>query len=103
MFFGYFVGTGLVWAVVSLVDGTTELAIGAHFANNIATILLVGTAGTVVSTPAVFAVDEFDPIAVVISTLVIVPLFLVIVLRFLKRDHTRTPPSPGQPADTSTS
>lgn len=88
IFFGYFVGTGLVWAVVSLLDGTTELAIGAHFANNIANFLLVGTAGTVVSTPALFTVSEYDPVVGALSTLVIVPLFLVIVLRILRRDRT---------------
>ena len=86
VFFGYFVGTGLVWAVVSLVDGTTELAIGAHFAQNIASFLLVGTAGTVVSTPAVFTIAVYDPVATMISALIIVPLFMVTVLRFLRRD-----------------
>lgn len=103
VFFGYFLGTGLIWVVASLIDGTTELAIGAHFANNIAGFLLLGTAGTVVSTPALFTVAEFDPILSALSSLIIATLFLVIVLRFLKRDHTPTPPSPGQPADTSTS
>lgn len=97
LFFGYFVGTGLVWAVVSLIDGTTELAIGAHFANNIASFLLVGTAGTVVSTPAVFTVSEYDPILGAISTLIIVPLFLVTVLRFLRRDRATASPSGDQP------
>ncbi|NJL20585.1 MAG: CPBP family intramembrane metalloprotease, partial [Leptolyngbyaceae cyanobacterium SM1_3_5] len=31
----YFLVPGLLWTVVSLIDGTTELAIGVHFANNI--------------------------------------------------------------------
>ncbi|GAA4989001.1 type II CAAX endopeptidase family protein [Pseudonocardia tropica] len=88
VFFGYFLCTGVVWVVVSLIDGTTELAIGAHFANNIATILLVGTAGTAVSTPALFTVAEFDPIMSALSSLVIATLFLVICVRFLKRDTT---------------
>jgi membrane protease YdiL (CAAX protease family) len=52
IFLYYFVGGGLVLAVVSLVDGTTELAIGAHFANNIFGFLVVNAAGTVVTTPA---------------------------------------------------
>jgi uncharacterized protein len=89
IFFGYFLGTGMVWIVVSLIDGTTELAIGAHFANNIATILLVGTAGTVVSTPALFTVAEYDATLGALSTLVIVPLFMVTALRLLKRDPAR--------------
>lgn len=100
VFFGYFVGTGLVWVVVSLIDGTTELAIGAHFANNITSILLVGTAGTVVTTPALFTVDEYDPTVGALSTLIIVPLFMVTVLWFFKRNDV-TEPSVPEPHEVS--
>ncbi|ANY08462.1 CPBP family intramembrane glutamic endopeptidase [Pseudonocardia sp. HH130630-07] len=96
VFTGYFLGTGLIWVVVSLIDGTTELAIGAHFANNTAGFLLLGTAGTVVSTPALFTIARFDPVLSALSSVIIAALFLVIVLRFLKRDRT-----PARSADTS--
>ncbi|HEY9883547.1 MAG TPA: CPBP family intramembrane glutamic endopeptidase, partial [Thermosynechococcaceae cyanobacterium] len=40
VFSNYFLVPGLLWTVVSLIDGTTELAIGVHFAKNIGGILL---------------------------------------------------------------
>ena len=85
IFFGYFLSTGVIWAVVSLVDGTTELAIGAHFANNIASILLVGTSGTIIGTPALFTGDTFEPITGAVIATIIAALFGVIVLVFLRR------------------
>lgn len=85
VFFGYFLGTGVVWAAVSLLDGTTELAIGAHFANNIANVLLVGTSGSIVGTPALFMGDEYDPVLSAVITTSIAVLFTLIVLGPLRR------------------
>ncbi|MBD2261334.1 CPBP family intramembrane glutamic endopeptidase [Pseudanabaena sp. FACHB-2040] len=92
-FLYYFVGGGLVLAVVSLVDGTTELAIGAHFANNIFGFLVVNAAGTVVSTPALFIVSEFHATYVALSVLVIIPIFLAIAYKGFKRDEASEPVS----------
>ena len=89
----YFVGTGLVWVVVSLVDGTTELAIGAHFANNIAAILVVTTTQSVMTTPALFTVSEYHATFNALAVLVIIPLFLVIVLRLFRRKGASEPVS----------
>ncbi len=91
VFLNYFVGTGLVWAVVSLVDGTTELAIGAHFANNIVGILLINAAGTAVTTPALFTVSEFHATYVALSVLVVIPIFLAIAYKVFKRDKASEP------------
>lgn len=85
VFLNYFLGPGLVWTVVSLVDGTTELAIGAHFANNIGGILLVNSAGTVVTTPALFTVSEYHATFGALATLMVIPLFLAIFYKLLKR------------------
>lgn len=90
VFFAYFLGPGLVWAVVSLVDGTTELAIGAHFANNIGAILLVNTAGSAVTAPALFTVSEFHAAYGALSTLAIIPVFLAISYKVFDRE--RRPP-----------
>lgn len=85
VFFGYFLGTGVVWAVVSLLDGTTELSIGAHFANNIATIVLVGTPGTIITTPALFTGGELHPVEGAVITTMIAALFALVVRGPLKR------------------
>ena len=93
VFCTYFLGTGLVWTVVSLIDGTTELAIGAHFANNIGGILLFNIAGSVVTTPALFTVSEFHATYGALSVLVAVPVFLAIAYKVFKRDEASEPVS----------
>jgi hypothetical protein len=91
IFLYYFVGGGLMLAVVSLVDGTTELAIGAHFANNIFGFLVVNAAGTVVTTPALFTVSAFHATFHALSMLVIVPVFLAIAYKVFKRNEASEP------------
>lgn len=87
MFLGYFVGTGLLYAIVSLIDGTTELAIGAHFANNIAYFLLFNWSGSFFAAPALFRISEYHARFYDITSLVLIPIFLVIVFRVFKRDE----------------
>lgn len=93
MFCVYFLGTGLVWGVVSLIDGTTELAIGAHFANNIGGILLVNVAGSVVTTPALFTISEYHATYGALSILVAIPVFWAIAYKMFKRDEVSEPAS----------
>ncbi|MBE9035565.1 CPBP family intramembrane glutamic endopeptidase [aff. Roholtiella sp. LEGE 12411] len=93
MFLGYFVGTGLLYAVVSLIDGTTELAIGAHFANNLAYFLLFNWSGSFFTTPALFSISEYHARFYDFTSLVLIPVFLVIVFRVFKRDKASEPVS----------
>lgn len=86
MFVGIFVGTGLLFAIVSLIDGTTELAIGAHFANNIAYFLLFNWSGSFFAAPALFSISEYHARFYDIISIVLIPVFLVIVFRVFKRD-----------------
>lgn len=91
VFFNYFLVPGLLWTVVSLIDGTTELAIGVHFANNIVGILLINATGSAVTTPALFTVSKFHATYVALSMLVTVPVFLAIVYKVFKRDEASEP------------
>lgn len=93
MFLGLFVGTGLLFAIVSLIDGTTELAIGAHFANNIAYFLLFNWSGSFFTTPALFSISEYHARFYDITSLVLIPVFWVIVFRVFKRDKASEPVS----------
>jgi uncharacterized protein len=93
MFLGLFVGTGLLFAIVSLIDGTTELAIGAHFANNIAYFLLFNWSGSFFAAPALFSISEYHARFYDIISLVLIPVFLVIVFRVFKRDEPSEPVS----------
>jgi uncharacterized protein len=93
VFVSYFLVPGLLWTVVSLIDGTTELAIGVHFANNIGGILLINATGTVVTTPALFTVSKYHATYGALSVLVAVPVFLAIAYGVFKRDEASKPVS----------
>lgn len=93
MFLGLFVGTGLLYAIVSLIDGTTELAIGAHFANNIAYFLLFNWSGSFFTTPALFSISEYHARFYDFTAIVLIPVFLVIVFWVFKRDKASEPVS----------
>jgi uncharacterized protein len=96
VFFNYFLVPGLVWTVVSLIDGTTELAIGAHFANNIGGNLLMGVAGNAVNAPTLFTVSKFHATYTALSMLVVVPVFLAIAYGVFKRKTPTRFPEPRQ-------
>ena len=93
VFSNYFLVPGLLWTMVSLIDGTTELAIGVHFANNIVGFLLFNIAGSAVTTPALFTVSEFHATYVALSVLVAIPVFLAIAYKVFKRDEASEPVS----------
>jgi hypothetical protein len=91
VFFNYFLVPGLVWTVVSLIDGTTELAIGVHFANNISGVLLFNVAGNAVNAPALFTISKFHATYTALSMLVVVPVFLAIAYKVFKHDGVSEP------------
>jgi hypothetical protein len=96
VFFNYFLVPGLLWTVVSLIDGTTELAIGVHFANNISGNLLMGVAGSAVTgsavtAPTLFTVSKFHATYTALSMLVVVPVFLAIAYKVFKHDGVSEP------------
>jgi uncharacterized protein len=76
-----------------LIDGTTELAIGVHFANNIGGILVINAAGTVVTTPALFTISKYHATYGALSVLVAIPVFLAIAYKVFKRDEASEPVS----------
>ncbi|WP_431191053.1 CPBP family intramembrane glutamic endopeptidase [Leptolyngbya subtilissima] len=96
VFFNYFLVPGLVWTVVSLIDGTTELAIGVHFANNIGGSLLMGVAGNAVNASVLFTVSKFHATYTALSILVVVPVFLAIAYGVFKRKTLTRFPKPRE-------
>lgn len=91
--FNYFLVPGLLWTVVSLIDGTTELAIGVHFANNIGGVLLFDVAGSALNAPALFTISKFHATYTALSMLVVVPVFLAIAYQVFKPDEASEPVS----------
>ncbi len=96
VFLGYFVGTGLLYVIVSLIDGTTELAIGAHFANNIAYFLLFNWSGSFFATPALFSISEYHAGFYDLVSVVLIPIFLGVVFRLFEREEAPQPVSRSQ-------
>ena len=76
----YYMGTGLVLAVFTLMDEGTELAIGFHAANNIIAAVLVTSDWVVFQTDALL-IDTSEPSAsyeMYIPVFVLYPLVLLI-------------------------
>lgn len=76
--------------MVSLIDGTTELAIGVHFANNIGGVLLFDVAGSVLNAPVLFTISKFHATYTALSMLVVVPVFLAIAYRVFKQESPQS-------------
>jgi uncharacterized protein len=93
IFSNYFLVPGLLWTVVSLIDGTTELAIGVHFANNIGGALLFNITGSALPSPALFTISEYHATYGALAVLVAVPVFLAIAYKVFKRDEASEPVS----------
>lgn len=91
IFVAYFLVPGLLWTVVSLIDGTTELAIGVHFANNIGGVLLFNIAGSALPSPALFTISEYHATYGALAVLVAVPMFLAITYGVFKRSEASEP------------
>jgi len=69
----YYIGTGLFFGIITLMDEGTELALGLHAANNIVAAIFVTTDWTVFKTEALF-IDTSEPS---IGWETFVPVFIV--------------------------
>jgi membrane protease YdiL (CAAX protease family) len=73
----FVLGAFLAW--ISIKDGTIELAIGIHAANNLAVALLVTFPESSLQTPAIFATAQFNPTITLISEIILCALFYLVV------------------------
>ena len=87
----YYFGFGAFLAWVSLRDGTLELAIGAHAANNLFGAIVLGFEGSALNTPSLFYADRFVPAYSLIQFLVAAALFYVVVFVLFKRRTKKGP------------
>jgi membrane protease YdiL (CAAX protease family) len=80
----YFVlGVFLAW--ISIKDGTIELAIGVHAANNLFAGLVVTFPLSALQTPAIFYTTHFDPLFNLVVTILLCAVFYLIVFVRRKR------------------
>ncbi|WP_378187776.1 type II CAAX prenyl endopeptidase Rce1 family protein [Aquimarina sp. W85] len=76
----FYIGTGLLLGVLTLMDEGMELALGFHAANNIVAAVLVTTNWSVFQTNAIF-LDISEPsggIDIVLPVLIVYPIYLLI-------------------------
>ena len=73
----FVLGAFLTW--ISLKDGTIELAIGIHAANNLMAGLLVTFPESVLPTPAILTTTHFDPVFSLIAEVLFCGLFYLLV------------------------
>jgi uncharacterized protein len=84
----YYFGFGAFLAWVSLKDGTLELAIGAHAANNLYGAIVLTFKGSAMNTPSLFYTDRFSPAHNLVQLLVAAVLFyLAVFVLFKKRQR----------------
>jgi membrane protease YdiL (CAAX protease family) len=76
---------GAFFAWVSLRDGTLELAIGAHAANNLFGAVVLGFEGSALKTPSLFYTDRFVPAYSLVQFLVAAAIFYVAAFVLVKR------------------
>jgi hypothetical protein len=69
----YYIGTGLVLGIITLMDDGIELALGFHAANNLIGALLVTSSWSVFQTHSLL-IDVSEP---VLSTDVLLPVFVI--------------------------
>ena len=87
----YHFGFGAFLAWVSLKDGTLELAIGAHAANNLFGAIVLGFEGSALNTPSLFLTDRFVPAYSLGQFVVTAAIFYVAVFVLFKRRTKKAP------------
>jgi len=81
LFWYFIMGVFLAW--ISIKDGSIELAIGVHAANNLFAGLVVTFPQSALPTPAIFYTTHFDPWFNLVVTILLCAVFYIIV--FLRR------------------
>jgi hypothetical protein len=76
----FYIGTGLLYGIITLMDEGTEIALGLHAANNIIAAIFVTTDWTVFQTDALY-IDTSEPTLgweILVPVLIIYPILLLI-------------------------
>jgi membrane protease YdiL (CAAX protease family) len=90
----YYFSFGLFAAIITLLDGGLELALGIHMANNLFSVLLANYRGSAVQSPSIFTNTVLDPVYSLVAPLVGMVIFY---LWFLVLRRPRQPG--GSPLD----
>lgn len=80
----FYIGTGLFFGIVTLMDEGTELAMGMHAINNILAALFVTTDWTVFQTDALY-IDKSDPSVTLETFIPLLVLYPIVFIVFSKK------------------
>jgi hypothetical protein len=81
----YYFGMGAFFSWITLRDGTAELALGAHAANNLFVALLINFEGSALQTPALVMSDRLDPLFNLVTFVVMAIVFSITLLGMAPR------------------
>jgi hypothetical protein len=79
---GYFV-FGFIFTLATVQDNGMELALGAHAANNLFAVLIANYTITALPSPALFTIQELEPVYSLIALVVGSIVFFIICFRLL--------------------
>lgn len=71
-----YLGIGLLLSWITLKSGGLEMALGLHAANNLYASLLVTFPNSALPSPALFSVQEYDPLSALIQQLIVIAVYL---------------------------
>ncbi|MGC9523345.1 MAG: CPBP family glutamic-type intramembrane protease [Anaerolineae bacterium] len=91
----YYFGLGTLLAWMTLRDGTAELALGAHAANNLFVALLINYENSALQTPALIISNHLDPLYNLISLLVMAAVFAIVAFHAGGSARPATQKEPG--------
>jgi len=86
----FYIGTGLLLGIMTLMDDGLELALGFHFGNNILAALLVTADWSALQTDAIFRYASEEPVNSVMEIVVPVLVFYPILLFILSKKYKWT-------------
>jgi hypothetical protein len=78
----YYFALGAFFAWLTLRDGTAELVLGAHAANNLFVTLLINYEGSALQTPSLVMTKRFDPVYNLVSFAFMAVVFTVVVFHW---------------------
>ena len=90
---------GAFAAVITLLDGGLELALGLHAANNLYTALVANYTVSALPSESIFTVNEIDPLYGLISLMAGMLIFYLLVFQIFPKDPG-VPPSKIPDAET---
>jgi hypothetical protein len=82
---------GAFAAVITLLDGGLELALGLHAANNLYTALVANYTVSALTSESIFTVNEIDPLYGLISLMAGILVFYLLVFQIFPKDQANPP------------